>query len=1687
MKPIVSTIIALLCIQMSVSAQFWNGQDSIYGNEWIDYGQQYFKFKVANDGFYKLDKELLTDAGIPIGAIEAKYFQFWHLGEEMAVKSTTDGLMAESDAFTIYARKNRGEFDKHLYPEGEMDQLNPDISLFTDTATYYITWSVDRDGLRLSPEVNDTSGQLTPEPYFLDKKQASLNTSSYLNYCGDDGCFLVFSHYDNSEGYAYNPNGYLSSHTLNPTHVFTSGPDARLSIRATNNVGGSFGFGNFQISVNGSVVNVHVMEPKPFLLQSHDMIDIDEVYDGMIIDLEGLNGSSDPHAVAQIELEYPRTFEFEQAQEYHLSLPGHPSKRLLHIREFNGGDTLECWDVTRQKIIRSRQAGSNEYWLGLEGDTAEQKLAIYNPAVVSRINTLKKVTFIDYSNVDPDFIILTNKRLFDDGQGQNWIAEYATYRSSAEGGSFSTLIVTVDQLYDQFSFGIPYHPSSVRNFTQWFDKNWTDPRHVFIIGKGVIAESDRQNNNPWNLVPTYGSPGADALLVSDNFYRSLLPVGRLPVLEGSEVKTYLEKVKLHEGHYDVPETDEDRDWAKQVIHMSGGNLDFPAEIQLIRSELDIMKQEIESGMIGANVNTFQKKTSGAVVVSDNQRLTGRINDGASLLTYFGHSSVSILDFQIIDNVNTLKENDKFHVVMAMGCYAGNMFHHSRRSYGENWTLADKRGSIASIANSSAGFIPSLEEMGSKIYNNYGGKYYGQPIGLSVWDAINQFLDENRDSSNALYFSTDVELAFSLNICGDPSIRLITHQGPDYRVDPASVSVQPTIVTRDLDSIDLHFDVINAGKSIDDSVVLRIDQTIPSGEVINIYDDRIQAPSYRDSLALRVANLKAMAVGLNKINITIDAQNDIDEWPDPDAENNNDLSYNDQLYCFFVQSDDARPIYPEEFAIVGEAISPLIASTTTPHRQEKLYLFDIDTTELFNSTLKESASVMAKGGVIRWQPENPFLDSTVYYWRVSPDTTGKDEAGWRSSSFIHLSDRGPGWNQSHYFQYLKDEFRDLVIDSQTRRFEYVDQLSDIKVKNSIVDDQQFIRPRIFRNALQDWEYYHYNPRGGSTSNVVRSGVYVAVYDPRRIEPVMNPSPGAFGSQNSSGRDIPFFAFETTNYEDRVALIEFMENSIPDQHYAVFMSIREPRNSYGLDHWESDRDSSIGRSILDILRSFGAQRTGEWLMEGEIPYVFVYQQGNPSFEAKEFLGKIDEELEANFSFPGSWQEGDLISVEIGPASAWSTMLWENEEVAVGTDTFAVHLSGIRPDGSDSLLLKNIKAYQTDLSTISTNEFPRLKLTLESKDSTELTSPQLSYWRILYESLPELAVDYNRIFEFYNDTLEQGENLHLKYSIDNISNYDSDSILIHYTIVDSRNQELFMTVRSSPVDRFDFNIETFNFSTSQIQGDHTLIVTINPDREQPELHLWNNTLILPFHVLGDRRNPVLDVTFDKIHIKDKDLVAAQPMIDIRLRDENPYVALSDTSIFDISILYPGEFDPQHIFFSQNDVSFTAGDLNSNTAIAQINRQFDDGIYTLFVKARDLADNESGDITYQVRFEVKADPCISELYNYPNPFSWTTRFVYTLSGAQALDDYKLQIVAADGRIVQELTDETLGPLNVGRNVTNFVYDGTDSLGERLPNGVYFYRLIVEGQNVELFKDCPTAYDEESRDGWHRMIILKY
>ena len=398
--------------------------------------------------------------------------------------------------------------------------------------------------------------------------------------------------------------------------------------------------------------------------------------------------------------------------------------------------------------------------------------------------------------------------------------------------------------------------------------------------------------------------------------------------------------------------------------------------------------------------------------------------------------------------------------------------------------------------------------------------------------------------------------------------------------------------------------------------------------------------------------------------------------------------------------------------------------------------------------------------------------------------------------------------------------------------------------------------------------------------------------------------------------------------------------------------------------------------------------------------------------------------------------------------------------------------------------------------------MKLAATYSDISTQTPAQMDFWHVLYTPIPEAAIDASMGYTWLPnmDTLQEGQEGSFAVDIANISDVDMDSLLVEYYIVDE-NQQIhpISYPRSDSLLINGVLRDTISFDTKGLIGTNYFCVDVNPYidlslnlTDQPEQTHINNILQIPFSVSAENINPILDVTFNGIHILNNDIVAPTNEILITLNDENPYLILdsdSDTSLFGIYITDPDGIQSRVPFVDGTGntvMQWIPGDENQNKFKIIYPAYFEkSGVYSILVQGEDKSGNLSGDFDYKVDFEVIHESMITQLMNYPNPFSTSTRFVFTLTGDRIPDDVLIQIMTISGRVVREINESELGPIQIGRNISEFAWDGRDHFGDQLANGVYLYRVKakIDGVDINLLE---SGADKYFHKGLGKMYLLR-
>lgn len=1671
MRYFVGSIALMMLSIVGVQAQMINGTDTLYGNEWINHSQTYLKIEIAADGIHRIDYNTMNQAGIPLTSIQGSNLQLFHFGEEIPLYITTNGTFSTADYIEFFGEKNRSRLDSFIYLNGN-NPLNPYYSLFTDTAAYYLTWNANATGLRYQNVNNNLANAPAKEDYFMyDYVQEYHNAFTKKRASG-----YIYDSRFQVEGFSHSVSSNRSlTYTIN--HIYTSGPvNATATVQLAVVEDGTH---HQTISLEGTTYidenfNGYVQKRYDFAVPISSLTNPVELITANDFD------NKDKSAIAYFKLKYPRAFDFDNQDFFEFYIEASNTDKYLEIDNFNTNATSLnpiLLDITNQIYIQTTyDANDSKVKVVLPPSNEKRRLILYNPNTAALpVSHVQTTNFIDFNSLNSDYVIISNSKLFNDpSSNTNWVQEYADYRSSALGGGYNAVVIEIDDLYEQFAYGVQRTPLSIRNFAHFMKRHWTNGKYIFMIGKGIEyrdlrSASALSTHSDRFLIPTFGFVGADNLLAaSPNGSIPLYSIGRLAATDPFHVKTYLDKVKVYEANKSLPQTQADKGWMKRILHLGGGDPSIQASI---KNSLINLGNNLAQSKYGAEVIGVYKTSGDPIQISTSERITQTINDGVSIMTFFGHSYAGGFDVSI-DEPGFYQNTGKYPLILSYGCYSGRI-HSTATGISESFVLEPDKGAIAFMSSNGLATVPGLTTFGAAFYDKLGNELYGAGIG-----------DVLRAANQATEFNTG-EIVRQMTLHGDPAIRLNTHEGPDYLVDASSVTTLPKTIDIQEDSFQLNFNVINIGSHFrDSSIVVKVTQELPNGELLIVKSDTIASPASSTSLNYQLSTIGDVAIGLNKFYIEVDAGNQVTELPAPDAEMNNLLVDNNGAlgYSVFFTSNNISPLYPLNFGIVSDQNVEFKAAPSDLLAASKTYVFELDTTEMFNSPFKIQHKITQAGGILRWQPNVLHQDSTVYYWRVSPDSVSAVGYTWKSSSYIYINAASNGWNQSHYYQQVGNQYYNTRLKANTRKVHFIDDFKDLIIEN-LVNSNTLDRTELFINNTRI-DLFRPSPHSGTD-------VFIIALDSFNITPIFsNPPGGIYGSTNNHGsRTYTALTFKAATESERLNIINFLDTIVPSSSYVLFMTLQKDANdSYFPEQWAAD-SVNLGTNLFQILEQQGATQIRQTEQKGSLPYVFLYQKDKAPL-TEELADTISEKISIVYPIAGAWDEGYVKSIPIGPATDWQTLQWRASSADnPQADHYSMDVLGVASNGEDTLLASQITNFNADLSFINANDFPFIQLRYNSLDTNFRTSAHLEYWRVLYQGVPDLALVPNKYFQFYNDTLEQGELVSFEIAVENISSYPTDSVQVKYTLTDVNNNKTIKQGQLGATNSGDTLHTAIQFETESLRGLNALTLEVNHNQDQLEQYFTNNTAIKSFYVRQDKRHPTLDVTFDGAYIMDGDIVSTEPQVLLKLRDDNPFLALNDTSAFKIWIIDPEGNQRRYYNDGQTMIFYPADESNlmdENSARIEFKPVFNvDGIYQLIVQAQDRTGNSSGNIDYKVSFEVVTESMISHVLNYPNPFTTSTQFVFTLTGNRVPDDLRIQIYTVSGRLVREITKEELGNLRMGLNRTDFRWDGTDQFGDRLANGVYLYRVIatMDGEEMDNYYTPAIQY---IKNGFGKMVLMR-
>jgi len=450
----------------------------------------------------------------------------------------------------------------------------------------------------------------------------------------------------------------------------------------------------------------------------------------------------------------------------------------------------------------------------------------------------------------------------------------------------------------------------------------------------------------------------------------------------------------------------------------------------------------------------------------------------------------------------------------------------------------------------------------------------------------------------------------------------------------------------------------------------------------------------------------------------------------------------------------------------------------------------------------------------------------------------------------------------------------------------------------------------------------------------------------------------------------------------------------------------------------------------------------------------------------IGSVPESYKKLFEGPALIDVSKIIKSDSGIVvfpPLGSSAKWEkiNVDILKPAETFIdFYPLGIRVDGSvDTLQKLNFTGDSSSISFINAKLYPQLKLLTKLYANAHRESPSIKSIGIDYKIPAELAINYQTV-SASKDTIMQGDSLFLNLFTQNVGGFDADSFRILLSLIKNDNTKillrdsLIMKLRS--MERLNISHIYRNYLPDG-KGNMFFQIELDPDNIFLELYKTNNTFRVPFFVKSDTNltsvnNFSLNVLYDGKSIDDGAFVTDNPKINVEFSYPIWFPAADTNSI--------------QFYLNGNRISISDLTINYDTSKRKIYFQYipklTTGDYIFKIFGKNILGHLETSPGYEKYFKVSSQIQLLQVYNYPNPFQNETFFTFNLT--QVPDELRIKIYTISGRLIKEISKNSS---ELSTNFNKIYWDGRDTDGDLIGNGVYLYKVIAKrsDRTVEILQ----------------------
>ncbi|MBR6597530.1 MAG: type IX secretion system sortase PorU [Paludibacteraceae bacterium] len=404
-------------------------------------------------------------------------------------------------------------------------------------------------------------------------------------------------------------------------------------------------------------------------------------------------------------------------------IPIGPSSKKTNITyaALNSNSTIQVWDVSEIGDVRRvpTRLSKDSLIFTVQTRPTVGRYIMFNPN--GGFPTPEVVGNVDNQNIhalkDIEYVVVTNPEFIDQAK------EIADFHQKEDG--MSTVVVTADQVFNEFSSGTP-DPTAIRAFMKmlWDKASVSDygifPQYLLLIGDGTFDNRRKIKTNENNKMLTYQSVKSlseSTSYTSDDYFgyvedntsgydyihmnkRLNIGVGRFPVTTAKQAEALVDKVKQYYAS-------EPGNWRTKIVALGDDN--EKTETTSSSYHAFLYQQEeaistIESAEPRMNVSRIYWDKYTCDVSGGSNRypevtaeITKKFSEGTLIFNYLGHSSYNAISAEHAYSITQAKSiYNKIYPLWFAGSCNLSQFDDLRPSFGEEIILNSHGGAIASI-------------------------------------------------------------------------------------------------------------------------------------------------------------------------------------------------------------------------------------------------------------------------------------------------------------------------------------------------------------------------------------------------------------------------------------------------------------------------------------------------------------------------------------------------------------------------------------------------------------------------------------------------------------------------------------------------------------------------------------------------------------------------------------------------------------------------------------------------------------------------------------------------------------------------------------------------------------------------------------------------------------------------------